>query len=224
MVPLGDGGRRALGKHADRGRVDEKDRVGVTLDERVVGLDSGPGDDDGFRPHRVGESVDDGLARSAASEDDDLLALEQLARRRPETLATEAGEHPCEAEHVGVLGDDGAVLGAHQGVCGTEALDGGGANVGQARRLALVGDGHVEAAPRALSDEGRQLVGLELDELIGGRAQALVDLRRPAVAEPASDEAVRRVAEALLGRAHARAPPRSCRGSGTPGRARRSSP
>ena len=69
-VPLGDGGRRALGKHADRGRVDEKDRVGVTLDERVVGLGSGAGDDDGFRPHRVGESVDDGLARSAASEDD----------------------------------------------------------------------------------------------------------------------------------------------------------
>ena len=113
-------------------------------------------------------------------------------------LEEEAVEQVPEAQDVGVLGEDAALLVMHQRVGHAEGLDARGAQVCRLGGHALVGDGHVQAAPRALADERHDLVGLQLYELVGTAAEARVDLGAPTVAERAPEQAEGR----LRGRRH----------------------
>ena len=173
---------RAVGVHAHGRSVHDEARAGVPLEQRLVGV-LAVARDDVSPGSRVLECAEHGPARAAGAQDQHLLVSQPVGAA--EVGFAEAAQQPGEAEEVGVVAHD-PVAPAHERVDRAEALGLRGQIVDEGHDVSLVGDGDVEPLPAALAHVGAQLVGLELNELVGPRAKPLVDLRTPAVAECAT--------------------------------------
>ena len=162
----------------------------MALGQGFVGLAAGARDGDHARTGVLKGGVD-GLAGPSGAQDQALPRPQRLGRGAAEVALAEALEHPGKAQDVGVVGVDGSVGTADERVCHAQTQHALAHLVGKLGGLALVGDGHVETAPRAPVDKAGQLLGLQLVELVGHASQARVDLRRPAVAKLAAQKAER---------------------------------
>ena len=159
----------------------------MALGDRGIVVLARPGDDDGLGAC-VLEGAHHGSAGAARPQHEAGSAGDGL--KASHVALAEATQEPGKAVEVRVVAADAAVLRADERVDGPEPLCGSRELVAQRHHVALVGDGDVKPLPMAFAHVVCQLVGLELHELVGRRTEPLVDLRAPAVAKGAPEEAI----------------------------------
>ncbi len=184
----GEGRGGAVGVHAHRRGVDHQRGVGVKI-KQVIVVALAAARDHLSRGACLFKGGHDRLRSATAAKYQGFLATQKLAGGFGVVLLAKTVEHPGKAHDVGILCIDGAVGALDQGVRDSELGYTLALGVGQAGGVRLVRDGDVQSLPNSLQDEVLYLIGLKLNQLVGGRAHLGVELRRPTVAKLAANQA-----------------------------------